>query len=28
MDIMSLVEKAKELGLHEPLFPPKQKKAS
>lgn len=28
LDIMSLVEKAKELGLHEPLFPPKQKKAS
>ncbi|WP_199611528.1 phenylalanine 4-monooxygenase [Flocculibacter collagenilyticus] len=28
MDIMSLVEKAKALGLHEPKFPPKEKKAS
>lgn len=29
LDIMSLVEEAKALGLHEPLFPPKeQKKAS
>ena len=28
MDIMSLVSKAKELGLHEPKFPPKEKLAS
>ncbi|MBT0584870.1 phenylalanine 4-monooxygenase [Alteromonas oceanisediminis] len=28
MDIMSLVEQAKQLGLFEPLFPPKQKMAS
>ncbi|QTH71989.1 phenylalanine 4-monooxygenase [Pseudoalteromonas xiamenensis] len=28
MDIMSLVEKAKELGLFEPKFPPKEKLAS
>lgn len=28
MDLMSLVEKAKELGLHEPLFEPKEKLAS
>jgi phenylalanine-4-hydroxylase len=28
LDIMALVEKAKSLGLHEPLFPPKEKKAS
>lgn len=28
MDIMSLVEKAKSLGLHEPKFPPKEKLAS
>lgn len=28
MDIMSLVQKAKELGLHAPKFPPKEKLAS
>lgn len=28
MDLMSMVAKAKELGLFEPKFPPKEKKAS
>jgi len=28
MDLLAKVEEAKELGLHEPLFPPKVKKAS
>ena len=28
MDIMTLVEQAKELGLHDPKFPPKEKLAS
>ncbi|MFQ3205681.1 MAG: phenylalanine-4-hydroxylase, partial [Pseudoalteromonas tetraodonis] len=28
MDIMTLVEQAKALGLHEPKFPPKEKLAS
>jgi phenylalanine-4-hydroxylase len=28
MDIMTLVEQAKSLGLHDPKFPPKEKLAS